>query len=195
MKKYKKLLQKALPYYKKGRKGDIEHIKWLYKTVPKFIDKHDKQIDLDILMPVVILHDVGYSKVPKNSDPFNLNIRKLHSLEGAKIAEKILTQLKYSKNKIKTIKKLIKRHDDWAFGKNFLDEPVLQIFNNFDFIWIYTKKGFDIVRKFTKQNKKDFYKQSLIFYKDFKDSGRKFYSKKIKQYFKHLIKQRKRDIS
>lgn len=35
---YRKILEKALPYYEKGREGDAEHIKWLSKTVPKFVD-------------------------------------------------------------------------------------------------------------------------------------------------------------
>lgn len=30
---YQKILEKALPYYNKGREGDIEHIKWLFKTI------------------------------------------------------------------------------------------------------------------------------------------------------------------
>ena len=83
------------------------------------------RIDFDILMPVVLLHDVGYSKVPKGSNPFNLKIRKLHSEEGAKIAEEILKEFDYERNKIKEIKRLILKHDNWAFGDDFNDEPVL----------------------------------------------------------------------
>lgn len=42
------------------------------------------EIDFELLIPVVLLHGVGYSKVPKGSNPFNLDIRKLHSEEGRK---------------------------------------------------------------------------------------------------------------
>ena len=65
---YKKILEKALPYYEKGRQGDVEHVKWLVEVIPKFIS--DKDVDMDILIAVAILHDVGYAKVKKGSDPF-----------------------------------------------------------------------------------------------------------------------------
>ena len=103
--KYKKILEKALPFYEKGRKGDVEHIKWLTKVITKYVDK--SEVNYDLLIPVVILHDVGYSKVPKGANPYNLDIRKLHSEEGAKIAEEILEKLNYPKDKIKEIRRLI----------------------------------------------------------------------------------------
>ena len=136
---YKKILEKALPYYEKGRKGDVEHVKWLFNTIPKFVDE---TMDIETLIPVVLLHDVGYSKVQKGSNPFDLNIRKLHSEEGAKIAVKILEELKYPKEKISEIKRLILKHDNWAFGDSFTDEPLLLFFQNFDFMWIASKEGF-----------------------------------------------------
>lgn len=188
---YKKLLDKALPYYEKGRPGDVEHVKWLYKVVPKFA----KDLDLDILMAVVILHDVGYSKVPKNSNPYNLDIRKLHCDEGAKIANKILKELKYEENKINEITRLILKHDNWAFGDNFSDEPYLRFFNNFDFMWMASEKGFDIVRKFKNMNKKEFYEQIKKFQEKNKEIGMKWYTKEIEDYYEKLMNERKKELS
>jgi len=58
---YKNILEKALPLYKQGREGDVEHIKWLSEVITKYVD--ESEADYDILIPVVLLHDVGYSKV------------------------------------------------------------------------------------------------------------------------------------
>ena len=88
--KYQKMLSLAIPYYEKGRAGDVEHVKWLCKTVPRHAPE---ELDLDVLMGVVILHDVGYSKVPKDFNPYDLKIRELHSREGAEIAKTILKML------------------------------------------------------------------------------------------------------
>ncbi|HII15445.1 MAG TPA: HD domain-containing protein [Nanoarchaeota archaeon] len=189
---YKTILDKALPYYKKAREGDIEHIKWLFIIIPKFVD--ESEVDYDILMPVLLLHDVGYSKVPKGSNPFNLDIRKVHSEEGAKIAEEILNELNYPKNKIKEIKRLILKHDNWAFGDSFKDEPVLRIFNNFDFMWMASKKGFDIARKFMNKKAKEFYIQIQEFQKENEEQGRNWFNKKTGDFYKQLMKERKKEI-
>lgn len=189
---YKKMLEKALPLYEKGRTGDVEHIKWLYETVPNYVDK--SEIDFDILIPVVLLHDVGYSKVEKGADPFNLDIRKFHSEEGAKIAKDILKDLNYPKEKVEEVKRLIIKHDNWAFGDDFSDEPVLRIFNNFDFMWMASEKGFDIVRKFMNKNPKDFYKQIMVFQQKNEKEGRKWYSKRIEDLYYKLMEDRKTSL-
>ncbi len=188
---YKKILEKAIPYYEEGREGDVEHVNWLFETVPKFIDD---SIDLDILMPVVLLHDVGYSKVPKGSNPYNLDIRKLHSEEGAKIAENILKELDYSTEKIEEIKSLILKHDNWAFGDSFEDEPILRVFNNFDFMWMASEKGFDIVRRIMKQEKEKFYEQIKEFQRKNEEEGRKWYNKEIEEYYNKLMEERKKEV-
>jgi|TARA_Y100000310_G_scaffold289143_1_gene315333 hypothetical protein len=190
---YKKILEKALPLYEKGREGDVEHIKWLAEVITKYVD--ETEVDYDILIPVVLLHDVGYSKVPKGSNPFDLDIRKFHSEEGAKIAEEILNELDYPKDKIDEIKRLILKHDNWAFGDSFADEPILGIFTNFDFMWMACEKGFDIVRKFMKKEPKEFYEQIKEFQRKNEEEGRKWFNKKIEEFYNQLMKERKEGLS
>ncbi len=192
-KKYKKILEKALPLYKKGRVGDVEHIKWLSRIITKYIDK--SEIDYDILIPVILLHDVGYSKISRKSNCFDLDIRRLHSEEGAKIAEKILKELNYSEDKINEIKKLILKHDNWAFGDNFANEPVLKIFTNFDFMWSASKKGFGIVRKFMKMDPEEFYEDIIKSQKENEKEGRKWFNKEIENFYKQLMRERKKEFS
>lgn len=190
---YKEILKRAISFYKKGREGDIEHVKWLFKIIPKYI--RSKDVDFDILIPLVILHDVGYSKVPKGANPFNLEIRKFHSEEGAKIAERILKDLKYQKEKRNEIKRLILKHDNWAFGDSFSNEPFLRIFNNFDFMWMASEKGFEIVRKFTKKTPKEFYKKIELFQKENLKCGRKWYNDRIEKLYDEMMKSRKNELS
>lgn len=190
---YQNILEKALPLYGQGREGDVEHIKWLSEVITKYVD--ESEVDYDILIPVVLLHDVGYSKVPKGSNPFDLDIRKFHSEEGAKIAEEILTELNYPKDKINEIKRLILKHDNWAFGDDFADEPVLRIFNNFDFMWMASEKGFDIVRKFMKKEPKEFYEQIKEFQRKNEEEGRKWFNKKIEDFYNKLMQERKEGFS
>jgi len=192
-KTYKKILEKALLLYEKGREGDVDHIKWLAEVITKYVD--ESEVDYDILIPVVLLHDIGYSKVPKGSNPFDLDIRKFHSEEGAKIAEEILEELDYPKDKINEIKRLILKHDNWAFGDDFADEPILRIFNNFDFMWMASEKGFDIVRKFMKKEPKEFYEQIKEFQRKNEKEGRKWFNKKIEEFYNQLMRERKKGLS
>ena len=190
---YKKMLEKALSLYEKGREGDVEHIKWLSEVITKYV--HESEVDYDLLIPVVLLHDVGYSKVPKRSHPFDLDIRKFHSEEGAKIAEEILKELNYPKDKINEIKRLILKHDNWAFGDDFANEPVLRIFNNFDFMWMASEKGFDIVRKFMKKEPKEFYEQIKEFQRKNEEEERKWFNKNIEEFYNQLMRKRKEGLS
>jgi len=189
-KKYRDILEKALPYYKIGRPGDLEHITWIANVIPKYVD----ELDLDILIPLAILHDVGYAKVARNTDPFNLDVRRAHMKEGAKLAKKILEELNYPKEKVAEIVRLIAKHDDWAFGETFTDEPLLLAFNNFDFMWMASKKGFNIVRKFTNQEPKQFYKQIVQFQKEMIQQGRNWFNKNIENFYKELMKERRLEL-
>lgn len=189
---YQKILEKALLYYQKGRDGDVEHINWLYKIVPKFIDQ--SEVDFDVLIPVIILHDVGYTKVKKDANPYSLDVRRLHSEEGARIAGRILEELNFPKEKSEEVKRLILKHDDWAFGDSFSDEPILKIFTNFDFLWMASEKGFNIVRKFLNQTPQKFYKQIQLFCRKNRKEGRNWVDKRIEKYYHRLMKERESSL-
>ena len=185
------ILEQAIPYYAKGRKGDIQHIRWLAETVPRFLA--DTNLDESIVMPVVLLHDVGYSAVTRDANPNELEIRRVHSEEGAKIAEQILRDMDYPKDKIREVKRLIHKHDDWAFGDTFDNEPALRFFNDFDFMWMASEEGFDIVRQFTNQEPAEFFDEIRKFQKK-KEEGRKWYNKEIKNHYEKLMQERKAQL-
>jgi len=133
---------------------DVEHIEWMMEKVEEMC-KHE-EIDESILMPLAILHDVGYSEL---SDPitvnyYNKDVRRAHMDLGAKIAEKILKTVDYSKNKSKKIINYIKIHDNWAFGEVdiYINDKILGSFKDLDYLWIYTKIGCKAIQKILKKN-------------------------------------------
>jgi len=103
------------------------------------------------LLPLVILHDVGYSEVPqvKDANYYQLDIRRLHMEAGKQIALKILKQISYPPQKTDKIGFYISVHDNWAYGEVdlFINDPILGTFKDLDFIWIYTPKGFQALKK------------------------------------------------
>jgi len=136
---------------------DIEHIKWMMKDA--LLVSHNDNIDESLLLPLVILHDVGYAEVPKNN-PFNLDLRKSHMEAGSKIAKKILHQLNYPKDKSEKIIYFISVHDNWAFGDNkvYDDNIVLAAFTDLDYLWMSTPKGFPALMKILNKTKKEMIK-------------------------------------
>lgn len=148
---YKKMWELAKPHYQKGRSMDIDHIEWMMKDA-SFVCKKEK-IDDSLLLPLVILHDVGYSKVPKDN-PFNLDLRKAHMKAGAEIAKNILQKLNYPTDKIEKIAYYVSVHDSWALGKDnlFKEDIILGVFNDLDYMWMATPKGFPALMKILKNN-------------------------------------------
>lgn len=144
--KYLQIWNLARSYYEKGRPMDIDHIEWMMNDATLLCEKED--LDSDLLLPLVILHDVGYSAVP-NDKPFNLDLRRLHMSEGAKIAESILTELGYNRDVVEKVSYYVSVHDNWALGDNeiFKKEKLLGSFNDLDFMWMATPKGFPALMK------------------------------------------------
>jgi HD domain len=74
--------------------------------------------DERVVLPAVILHDVGWKSVPEElhlkafgpggGDPA---INKVHEVEGARIAAEILRQVDYDPDRAKEIEKIIEGHD------------------------------------------------------------------------------------
>lgn len=141
---YKKIWEKARPYYLEGRPMDIDHIEWFMEVASEIAEKEN--LDDSILLPLAILHDVGYSQVKDvaTADYYHGDVRRLHMAEGAKIARQILEEVQYDSEKIKKIVYYISVHDNWAFGEIdlFINDPLLGTFKDLDYIWMYTHKGF-----------------------------------------------------
>jgi len=150
---YSKIWKLAKPYYKRGRPMDIAHISWMMNEADKICQL--EKVDDSILLPLVILHDVGYGISEKVY--FQKNKKELHMKEGAKLAKEILEKVRYSPEKIQIICNLIRVHDYWIYKRYsvYKKNKLLWIFNDLDFIWLVSSRGFKIMIKLLNKNKKE----------------------------------------
>ena len=182
---YDKLWNLAKPYYRKGRPMDIEHVQWMIKDGLKVCKK--EKIDPDLLIPLIILHDVGYAKT-STKNPYNKNVRKAHMKHGAAIAKELLEKVNYNKAKAKKIIYYVSVHDNWALGKwSVYKDRLLKVFKELDFIWMASPKGFRLMKKMMKRSRKE-----MVQYikdeqkKDFSKFSTKTTGKLFKDYLKKL---------
>ena len=106
----------------------------------------NEYLNEDIVIPAIILHDIGWKnvlkKIQSNSfGPFKKEgSYKLHSDEGVKIAKLILMKINYDKVMSDEILKIIKFHDS-------KEEPISindRIVRDSDKLWRFSKDGFSI---------------------------------------------------
>jgi hypothetical protein len=94
---YDKIYEKAKPYLN-TRRNEI-HVSISYDFAQRLLSFYP-QADDDIVLPAILLHDVGWKMVPeeKQLDAFGLNVRdeevrRFHETQGAGIAGEILSLL------------------------------------------------------------------------------------------------------
>jgi len=103
--------------------------------------------DKDIVIPAIILHDIGWKSVPKESQSLaygpkikSPELNRIHEVEGAKIAKGILEKLNFDQNKTKEILKIIDGHDSRKEAHSLNDSVV----KDADKLYRYSKEGLRI---------------------------------------------------
>lgn len=147
-KKYLKLWKACQPYFKECRPGDDRHA----LEVTKFILNYHGplKMDLDILVPVALMHDIGHSAIlPEHfkqiTGPKKIaNGKLVHMLTGAKIASAILKKINYPASQAKEIVEIISVHDaDQLSGPNWrkmFNTRNKKIFHDIDSLDRYTRQ-------------------------------------------------------
>ncbi len=140
---FEEIWRLAKPYLD-TRKNDV-HTKISIRFANQLIKAEGG--DESIVIPAVILHDVGWKIVPpelqlkafgpKATSP---DLNRTHEIEGVKIARDILTSLAYDEEKIALIAHIIDGHDSRKESIS-LDDRVVK---DADKLWRYTKEGFTI---------------------------------------------------
>lgn len=155
---YKKIWNEARPHYEKSRPMDINHIEWMMEMVEEVCKKENLD-ESSLLMPLAILHDVGYAKLinPKTVNYYDKDIRRAHMKAGEEIAGQILKKVGYPKDKSKRIVDYVGVHDNWAFGEIdiYKKDKLFGIFKDLDYLWIYTKIGCEEIKKVLKKNNQE----------------------------------------
>jgi hypothetical protein len=144
---YKRIWELAKPYYEKGRPMDVPHIEWFMEKASIACEKEG--VDDTLLLPLAILHDTGYSEVQDKDGCYDLDIRRAHMKAGAEIARRILKRIGYNSEKIEKIVYYVSVHDNWALGDDdvFKNNKVMGVFNDLDYMWMATPKGFPALLK------------------------------------------------
>lgn len=143
---FKQIYQFARPYLK-TRHNDV-HTQISMQLAYQLLNAEGGRED--IVIPAIILHDVGWQKVPaalhlKAFGPRATlpEINRTHEKEGLKIARKILTKINYDKEKVSEILKIIDGHDSRKYSISLND----RIVKDADKLWRYTQNGFEIDTK------------------------------------------------
>ncbi len=110
---YNHIYQLAKPYLK-ARRNDI-HTEIVYSYALRLLEREAG--DASIVLPAVICHDIGWSKVPEelhlrafgpNAEPA---LTHLHEIEGVKLAQEILSAVGYEPQEMAEILAIIEGHD------------------------------------------------------------------------------------
>jgi hypothetical protein len=141
---YDKIYEKAKPYLY-TRRNDI-HVAISYDFAQRLLSFYP-QADEDIVLPAILLHDVGWKMVPEERqkgafgpDVSDNETQQFHEIEGARIADKILSSLNYPEHKVQKIMEIIDGHDTRLEALSLNDMLV----KDADKLWRYTPTGVDI---------------------------------------------------
>lgn len=111
---YGKLYRLAGPYLD-TRENDL-HTRIAYSFALKLLEAEGG--DEKIVIPAVLLHDVGWKAVPEELQlkafgpgKYDLEINRIHEVEGAKIARELLQQAGYDPALVDQITEIILGHD------------------------------------------------------------------------------------
>src|SRR3990172_1355455 len=111
---YEKLLELAAPYLD-TRRNDI-HVQEVIRLADWLL--REVSAREEVVIPALILHDIGWKMVPEELQlkafgprPFDEELRRIHEVEGARLAAEILTTVGYDRAKVDEIVRTIEGHD------------------------------------------------------------------------------------
>jgi HD superfamily phosphodiesterase len=146
-KKIHEIFQMAAPFLD-IRHNDV-HVQMAYDFAKRLL-KDYPEADETIVLPAVILHDVGWKTIPEEEilESFGPRIKdhsnqRRHETEGAKIAVKTLSTLGFPQNNIDEIVKIIDGHDTRREAISLND----QLVKDADKLWRFTPTGVQIDHK------------------------------------------------
>ncbi len=189
--KYKPIWEKCIPLFKEGRPGDDLHATETVKFILNY--KGKRKLDLDVLIPVAMMHDIGHSAILPEHFKYVTGTKKLinsklvHMLTGAKIAKNILESVNYDKKKTAEIVDIISIHDSDQLSdldvKKIYNTENKKIFHDMDVMDRFSeeriKTFMKMMKKMDKKKLMGLIKRSLdsFFYPEF----RKIAEKKMKE--------------
>lgn len=140
---YQEILEHAKPFLRTRK--NLIHTKIAVRYALRLLEKEAG--DEEVVVPAILLHDVGWKTVPENLQltafgpkKSNPKVTRQHEVEGAKIARKILEFIPYPSEKAKEICRIIQGHDTRKKPISRSD----RIVKDADKLFRYSRKGFAI---------------------------------------------------
>jgi len=103
--------------------------------------------DETVVMPAIILHDVGWKSVPEDLQlkAFGPGVRdreinRIHELEGARVAREILEKIGYNPALAQEIVEIVRGHDSRKFPLSLNDEIV----KDADKLWRFSAEALEV---------------------------------------------------
>jgi HD domain len=128
-------------------RNNDEHTLFSY-LLAEILLENEPNAHPDIVLPAIMLHDTGWSKIPKDKilHAFGPNnkfpeLTRQHELESVAIALNILSDLNFEKEQIEAIIALIDGHDTTKNSRS-LDDAVHK---DADKLWRFTPHGNRII--------------------------------------------------
>jgi HD superfamily phosphodiesterase len=151
---YEQIHALASPYLN-TRKNDI-HVEISHRFACRLLE--DEPGDPEVVIPAIICHDLGWIKVPEHlqlkafGPGFDPELRRIHEVEGVKLARGILNQVHYNPDKIEEILHIIDGHDSRSEAISDSDKIV----KDADKLFRFSAKGLTIDIERFRQNRESY---------------------------------------
>ena len=140
---YQKILQRAKPFLRTRK--NLIHTQIALRYAIKLLKEVNG--DEEVVLPAILLHDVGWKAVPEHlqltafgPNRSNPQAVRLHEVEGARTARKILEGLHYPEERVDEICRIIRGHDSRKRAVSRSD----RIVKDADRLFRYSRKGLAI---------------------------------------------------
>lgn len=190
--KFNQIWDLALPY--QDKRDDEGHAESVSQFVSKLVEI--EKANENIAVPAAILHDIGWSKVPKEEAMKNfgnkignnakIELQKKHEEIGVEMAREILEKVNYDTVMMNEILEIISGHDT---REEFISKNE-GIVRDADKLWRFSNKGFwlDVKRgSYTPEERYEMLKEKI-------NSSNFFYSKSAKKIAQEKLEKRKLEI-
>ena len=142
------IYQLAEPFWQ-TRSGEV-HMPQAFGFAKRLLEQY-ADADAEIVLAAILLHDIGYAKVPEETHHQGLagapngwqpDITRLHEVEGAKMARALLESLGFDAVKLERVVEIIDGHDSRHEALSLEDAIV----KDADKLWRFGVEGVTICR-------------------------------------------------
>ncbi|UGS36573.1 HD domain-containing protein [Capillimicrobium parvum] len=156
--RYARIYAAAEPYWQ-TRSNEI-HVPESYALAQELLESCPAA-DPDVVLPAVLLHDVGYMAVPSDDHLKGLagairgwepDITRRHEIQGAALAGEILAHVGWDERRTRAIQDIVDGHDSRAEAVSLDDELV----KDADKLWRYTESAVRICHEWMKLTPDDY---------------------------------------